>query len=231
MNKYQSVRLQMLELVTKEALNYPASVEGIPMFARGINRLRAITGDITQLNAQQSTMLAGITEKKNDAVENLVELLLEISGVVYSYAEMQNDAVLKGKVNVKISLIAHARLDKLIAVADTVLIQARSVPQGILADFGVSPEELSAFEAVLQEVKSLKSAPREATLERSGYTEQLSVLFDEANQLLKETLDKLAQQFKRKDPAFYAKYKTIRSMGTPGGSKSSSTATNPVVAE
>ena len=231
MNKHQSVRLQMLELIGKEALNYSASINAIPAFARTMGRINVITSEILLLNAQQSVVLTGIAEKKHDAIGHLVDIVLEISGGIYSYADMNNDTVLKSKVNIKASTLGSIRLDKLIAIADTVSAQAQGLPQGALADFGISQEDLSTLDAVLQEVKSLKSAPREATLERSGYTDQLASLFEEANQLLKESLDKLAQQFKRKDPAFYAKYKTIRGMSATASGKSTSSAPAPTAVE
>jgi hypothetical protein len=51
---------------------------------------------------------------------------------------------------------------------------------------------------------------REAVIDRSGVTERLRKLFDEGNSLVRDTLDRLAVQFKRKDPEFYMKYKAAR---------------------
>ncbi|NJO91618.1 MAG: hypothetical protein HC831_23635 [Chloroflexia bacterium] len=77
---------------------------------------------------------------------------------------------------------------------------------------GISAEELAECVRLQEIVRLEGQAPKHAIIESAGYTEQLNLKTNEAYKLKKETLDKLATQFKRKDPDFYRLYDAASSI-------------------
>lgn len=219
MNKYQSARLDSLKLIVKESNNNPNSIALVPKFGVVIIRIGTICTEIDGLQIQQEKDLKGITVDKEVDFENLTDSTVEIAGAVYSYARDMNNHTLMGKVNYKSTAIEKMNQSEVVAVAGIVLEEALRVPAADLANEGISVPELNAYEVLISRFKNIKSAKREAIIDRSGTTEKLTELFKEASSLLTEKLDRLAVQFKRKDPDFYLKYKAARSVQTRSSQK------------
>lgn len=212
MNKYQTARLDSLNLIIKESQNNPGSIARVPKFGTVINQLQDICTELESLQIEQGKDLTGITADKDMTLENVIDSTLEIAGAVYSYAHDRSDNALMSKVNYKSTAIEKMTQSEIVAVGGIVLEEARKIPAESLANEGITPEELAAYGDLISLFKNIKSSNREAVIDRSSATEKISGLFEEASSLLKNKLDRLARQFKRKDPAFYLKYKTARTV-------------------
>lgn len=101
---------------------------------------------------------------------------------------------------------------EIISVAGIIMEAASKLSPEALANEDISAEEISTYAKLISFFKAIKSSKREAVIDRSGTTEKLNQLFEEANALIKEKLDRLARQFKRKDPDFFLKYKAARTV-------------------
>ena len=212
MNKYQSARLDSFNLIVKESKNNPNSLALVPKFGSVIERLETICSDLEEFRIFQERDLTGITEDKEATLENLIDFTIEIAGAVYSFAHDTGNNTLMSKVNFKSTALEKMSQSEVLAVAGIVLEEARKIPSESLANEGITPEELSAYGELIAIFKNIKSSNREAVIDRSGTTEKINALFKEASSLLKDKLDRLATQFKRKDPEFYFKYKAARTV-------------------
>lgn len=207
MNYFQNARLTSYKLIVIEAKNSLNVPTLIPTFATGINRLDAINIKIGDIAIQQAKKITGVTDDKNALMEDLGNHLLDVSGAVHSYAISKNDKTLAAKVNYKVSSIDKMSHTDLQNSAGIVLEEAGKLTPDELANEGISAAEMTEFNDAYTRFKAASSDPREAIIDRSGYTQQLADLFAEAYDLKKNTLDRLASQFQRKDPGFYQKYK------------------------
>ena len=212
MNKYQTAKLDSLKLIVKESKNNPESIAKVPKFGIVINRVDQICKEVDSCQIKQEKDLTGITTDKDNALENLTESTIEIAGAVYSFAHDRNDNALMARVNYKPTSIEKMTQSEVIAAAGIVLEEALKISSEDLANEGISAKELSAYAELISYFKAIKSSKHEAVIDRSGTTEKLSILFNEANSLVKDKLDRLAVQFKRKDPEFYLKYKAARAV-------------------
>lgn len=222
MNDYQKAKLTSLKLVVIQARNHPNEISLIPTFAAGINRLETISNQIDVVSVQQSRNITGVTEDKNAVLEDVIGYMIELSGAVHSYATSTSNQTLKAKVNYKESTIEKMSQPDLIAAATIVIEEADKIGPA-LASEGISTAELNEFKTTLNEFKETSTEPREAIIDRTGYTRELAALFSEASDLKKNTLDRLAIQFKRKAPEFYAKYKAASAVIYKRRSKTSTT--------
>lgn len=212
MNKYQTARLDSFNLIVKESQNNPESITLVPKFGTVINQLQNICSDLESLQIGQEKDITGITADKDETLDKLADSTLEISGAAYSYAHDMGDNALMSKVNFKSSAIEKMSQSEIVAAGGIVLDEARKIPAESLANEGIAPEELVAYGELISFFKNIKSSNREAMIDRSGTTEKINKLFQEASSLIKNKLDRLATQFKRKDPDFYLKYRAARAI-------------------
>lgn len=212
MNKYQTQKLDSLKLIVKESNDNPNSISLVPKFGIVVNQIDQICNEIEPHQINQEKDLTGITADKIAALENLVDTTIEIAGAVYSYAHDANNKTLMARVNYLPTHLEKMSQSEIIATSGIILEEATNVPAEALAIEGISQEDLNAYITLIAYFKGIKSSKREAVIDRSGTTEKLNSLFKEANTLVKDKLDRLAVQFKRKDPDFYLKYKAARSI-------------------
>jgi hypothetical protein len=227
MNKNQSAQLDSLKLIVKESTDHPNSIAPIPKFGIIINRLGTICNKIDIFQIDQEKNLTGITDDTDVVHENMVDSTVEIAGAVYSHAHEMKNNTLMAKVNYKLTAVERMTQTELIVAGGVVLEEAEKIPTAILANEGITPEELTAYKQLIPNYKAVKSSNKEAVIDRSGTTETLSSLFKEASALLKGQLDRLALQLKRKDPDFYRRYKTARKVQTRAAAKKVVEAGNP----
>ncbi len=212
MNKYQTAKLDSLKLIVKESENNPVSIAKVPKFGNFVSRINEICIEIEPHQIEQEKNLTGITTEKDAIFENLIDFIIEISGAVYSYAHERNDNVLMAKVNYKPTRIESMSQSKLSAFAGITLNEASMISPEELASHGISAEDLVTGKELLARFNAMKSSKKEAVIDRSGTTEKLNNLFKEATSIVNDKLDRLAVQFKRKDPEFYLKYKAARAI-------------------
>jgi hypothetical protein len=219
MNETQTIQQASNKLIVKEATNDPASLAMVPNFNKGIIRLGEINAEVDSLWILQEKDLTGVKADKDKKVTNLSDYVIEISGAVHSYAYETGNDKLMSLVDYKPSVIRHLATPELLKVAGVVLVEAQNLPAEDLMQAGIGPEDLSTVQNLIAELNEVNTGPKEAIIDRAGITEKLAALFAESKGIVKNTLDKLAPQYKRKAPEFYRRYKAAR--GTRYKGKSS----------
>lgn len=224
MTDYQEEKHSSNKLVVTISKENPKSIELIPAFAEGIEKLDVLNKEIEKYRTLQETDITGVTVNKDFTMDNFINYTVDVAGAVYSWADKKNDIILMGIVDFKISKVSKMTPGKIISAAATVIDEARKLPEAELANEGISADELKTYEDMLAYFKDMSISTREATINKSGYTSELATLFAKVSKLYKNTLDRLAHQFKRKDPEYYRKYRAARKVihHGPGGSKGSS---------
>ena len=223
MNSYQKAKLNSYRLIVIEKKSYPEIVATIPYFSQGVDRLSTLISEIELQSANQDKDLTGITEDKNELADQVVDYLIEVSGAVHSYAELNGNKALQSLVNYKPTKVVRLDQHDLITAADIILNEAQKIPE--LSNAGISPEELNEFSEVLTRLKDSTTNRREAGIEQSGSTKRIAELFSQGEDIKKNTLDRLAPQFQRKAPEFYNKYKTAANVIYRRGGKKKDTDT------
>ena len=205
MNSYQKAKFKSYKLIVIEKNNNPEIAATIPYFEQGVDKLAALLPEIELLSANQDKDLTGITEDKNDLADQVIDHLIEVSGAVHSYAELNGNKALQSLVNYKPTKVIRLDQHDLITAADIVLNEAQKIPE--LSNAGINPEGLTEFSEVLASLKNSTTNRREAGIEQSGSTKQIAELFIRTEDIKRNTLDRLAPQFQRKAPEFFNKYK------------------------
>jgi hypothetical protein len=226
MEKKQTKQHASNTLLVKEATNDPESLELVPSFRDGINRLGEINKEVNSLAVLQEKDLKGITTDKDKTKLTMSDWMIEVSGAVHSYAHGIGNNTLMSRVAYKRSEIRRMDQPELLAAAGVVLEEAQRIPAEALLKEGICPDDLISMQNLIADFNNVKSGPKEAVIDRSGATEKVRALFAEAKGIIENSLDKLAPQYKRKAPEFYRRYIAVRGKNKRGRK---STKTEPVV--
>lgn len=208
MNNYQKARHSSNKEIVIVAENNQSAMGLIPSFARGIEQLKSINVEIDELTVQQSQNLTGITDDKNDVLDETSDYLIDISGAIHSYAERLGNKTLQAQVNFKPAKVEHLDRHEIIDACVNVLNEARKIAPNELADEGISYEELNHFDELITRLKGYSNTRQTAGIDQKDITRRIGGLITKAVDLKRNTLDRLAPQFQRKAPEFYNKYKT-----------------------
>ncbi len=221
MTNYQSAKLASYKLIVYESEIYADSVALIPKFKAGLISLKAVCSEAEEIQTMQEKDLTGVAEDKHQILTQLIDLMVEISGALQSYArEMNNNELHEITCFSESSIhrLKHAEIRSAANLLNTEI--DKLSPEECTAE-GISPEDLAEFTRLYEEFSDNLQAPRKAILKRSGLTGKLSNLFNEAANLKRDVLDNLVVQFKRKDPEFYAQYMAAANVINTGSHKSS----------
>lgn len=207
MDALQKNRLSSYKLMIKVAEDEKETVDTIQYFAEGIVDLKVIVSEIDEKSVSQNKDLSGITVEKNYYLTNCKELLNIFSGALSTYATKKADKVLLKLVDYSKAKINKYDQQDLVKVCRAVLAEVHKLPAGELASAGITAEDIAEFETSTNCLDDKKDTRKGAIIEQKSDNKQILQLFDKAQELKVNVLDRLAPQFERKHPVFYSKYK------------------------
>jgi len=159
--------------------------------------------------AQKHETPHGATADKadaRDALEDATFLMCEALGVL-AHGTGDNDLVALTRVTR--TLLDRMGVEELSNRATAVLAQANA-RRAELVTYQVTQANIDELSAALTEFNQAKAGPRTATAERAVLTESLPKLINEANDILKNRIDRMVSLFSRTNPRFVAGYESAR---------------------
>jgi hypothetical protein len=168
--------------------------------------LIAAIKDLTD-NVRDTTL--GITEQKNRYKKLVADKSAVLSGALQALAAIQDDEDLAAKAKVTVSEVQNARDQQVPALVDEVINLSRAHLDA-LAQLGVSEAQIDELDSTLDVYLPLVGQARKRMNKAHTARKELSELFDEANTLLNNKLDKGMQLFKFTNPTFFEEYNRAR---------------------
>lgn len=152
---------------------------------------------------------SGATEEKaaaRDALEDVAFLMCEAIGAM---AHVSGDHDLLALSNATQSTFRRASDDELSNLAAGIL-SAASAHKSELAAFEVTQANIDELDQALQRFNASKSNPRMAIAERSARGDSLEAQVRDAQDFLRNQIDRLVNLFRRSNPEFVAGYRNAR---------------------
>lgn len=159
--------------------------------------------------AQKQETPTGATQSKaetRDALEDALFLMCEALGVL---AHTTSDQNLLALTDITRSGIDKLDSEALSNRAALVLAQAND-KKTQLATLQVTQANIDELTQSLQAFNEAKAGPRQATATRVAQTESLSTLIREANDILRNQIDRMVNLFGRSHPQFVSSYQAAR---------------------
>ncbi|HLK27156.1 MAG TPA: carboxypeptidase-like regulatory domain-containing protein [Puia sp.] len=217
MNKTYEARLNMFDAVNAFCNDNPIITATVPAFQDTLTDFQSIVDSIHSTAYLEAGVIKGITADKKELRLSLCEAAANLASVVYSYASSTDNNELKEKANFSVSSLKKMK-DGMLA---SVCINIEGIANdnlAALADYGITAASLNDFDDQIKIYVGKASSPRNAVSQRASYSKTLKSLSKQANDLLKNQLDKIAVQFKKDYPDFYATYANNRIIVNPASS-------------
>lgn len=209
MTSKQEAKLNMYNAVLSFCNQNEIIVATIPAFTTAVDNLIAKKDQIDNTAQQEAIIITGITINKANLKKIMIDSATNIASAGFAYATSSNNAVLKEKFKFTSSDFQRFKDDELPLIVQNIHDNANSVAAQLVA-FGITAPMLASFQTQITNYTNAVPSPRNAAAQRKALRELLVTYFSEADQILKERMDKLALQFKTSDPEFYNSYRNNR---------------------
>ena len=154
MNKVQTNQFRMF-LNTQETLDANSTIwNGTPIIVSTKNQYDELIQRVIAKNEKTNPNSKGITRNKDQALLNLIEKVVSLSGIMHAYAAFNDDPVLAGKVKFVKSDLIRARETDIEGLTNPFIDIVREKIGG-LADFSVTEEGVVELETSLDDFKVL----------------------------------------------------------------------------
>ncbi len=195
----------------------------IPALAEAMGQFDSIVKLIHEIYQVQQGYSASSSQLKMKEEAEMIQASIQVAAVVYAYAHTQQKPDLEVKVKVSPSSLRGMTDEELLAACRNILQIARGIVAE-LADYGVSEESLNLLEGDINDFAALVGSPRGEIITRSQATRELKLEFKKADDLLKNSIDKLMLMMELTQPKAYNSYRAARIIvdlkGKGGGDES-----------
>lgn len=181
----------------------------LPAFVTAFSEFQTTIAEIDTQRQIQEGKTTGITQNKQKEEDEMIQATIEMAAAVYAYASKIGDNELKQKVNYTPSDLRNSRDTILKDICQTIHNEAANIIDH-LADYGKTPTDLTNLQKEINDFADILAKPRTAIGTRATATSKLIELFQQADDLLKNQLDKLVVNFQTTNPIFYNKYQNAR---------------------
>jgi len=225
MNTNQTNRVTMFKTVASQLDDHSTIWNGMAPMQTAVTQFKAKIAGI-DASAQKQELPSGAADNKaaaRDALEDVLFLACEALGTL---AHASNNHDLAALVEVTPSSLDHLGEAELSNRAASVL-AAAITRQTDLAALQVTQDNLNELEQALQDFNASREGPRQATTERMVQTESLPELIREANEILREQIDRMVNLFRRSHPDFVAGYRGARVIVDRAASRATTRPTAP----
>lgn len=174
-------------------------------------QFRRTDSRIADLNEKTISNSKAVTIDKAKALQNLIEKAITVSGILQAFAAITDNTKLAGKIAITKSDITKIRETDVEAVVAPIINEARKRLTD-LADYGLVEDLVVELETSLDDFKTLIGQPRTVRNQAFAAMTLMDELFDAANDVVKNKLDKLMIRFKFTNTDFYSEYERARTI-------------------
>ena len=215
MTDRQENKFTMYEAVTALLDANTAKTSSMTAFATTLTSFKDIITLISDKNIQKNTATAGKTALKNQQQQELIESALPIAGALYALGSATNDPRIQALGNIRKSTLQNLRDTELTDVITNIRTLANGyAPE--LVPYGVTGVAVTALDTKLSAYSSALGGKEAGFSTKLAAGVVLSNLFDDADAILKDQLDRMMEMFAPTDQQFYLEYKSAREIKNLG---------------
>lgn len=167
--------------------------------------------DIEELVEAQERDKTGVTENKEIARRNLVDIVMIVSGKLMPLGKAKNDADLVQRASATKSDWLRVPQSKLAERAGGMLTLAQN-HQTVLAKYGPIEQNITTLEAQIKAFKEELTKPRDVINRRKTTTTQIRKETGNLMRILRDELDPLMREFEASHPKFFQDYHNARAL-------------------
>ena len=209
MTAEQSNKYSMYSATANVMKSHIDRITGTTALAASYDRFDTMLEQITQKDKERMGKTTGKVAAKDEAEDALVMATIIVSSGVSAFARVKGNAQLREAVNIRESYLRHARPSEQLNIAKVVYDLAKANAQELVS-YGITATMLDDLKARITAYENAVKEVVSGAAERTGARTAVSDLFVQADEVLKEELDRMMQVYRVSDPEFYNDYKAAR---------------------
>lgn len=211
MNKQDENTLKMLKALLSFLEENKTIWQNSEPFSAAVAALKSMVEEIDYLRGITGIDLSGRVDEKNTFRKAVQEGTLALASQIYAMAAAKKDKVLMKEVNFSKSDLDSQRDDELVATCITIIAIARANLTDI-AKYNITETGLVALEEQNADYNASITSPRKSVSNRKVQNERLQALIADTKTLLKDQLNRMAINYAKTEPIFYAAYMNTKSV-------------------
>ena len=169
----------------------------------GVNALKKATylGKVVELDTlarREIEPLVGLAQGKASLKRAMCEDALLLAGALRALAGDLGDGELREQVDVTLSDLASRRDRDCADYCEMIAEKAESQQEKLVADYGITAEQLDKFAALVEAFDAVIGKPKSAISRRKKIAEAIKVTIKEIDAFLNDTLDELLMVFRER---------------------------------
>lgn len=167
---------------------------------------------ITELGSKDTDYISktdGKTISKTDAENELIENILPVVGGLQVFAKIIDNHELKVTTKVTVTDMKRMRDNELINKAKQIFDFANT-NSAELVNYGITADTITQLNTLITNYEAALSDQGSSFAEKQAARKALTLLFDTADDILKDELDNLMELTRSNNPDFYNEYKAAR---------------------
>jgi hypothetical protein len=210
MSDNEKNKILMYEMIITYLLENKDVISYNPSFSNAISKLKEATEEIKLKDTEIFFDVLGKTIIANKAREVLILTVIPVTASLYNFAKEKNNIELKEKTRLTRSHFARLRDFELINQSFAIMYNAKKNLYG-LGKYGITKKSIQELNIKILRFKNALNN-KSITFASGSTTLSLNELYYEAENILKNQLDKLVEPFSMENEEFYNDYLSIRSM-------------------
>lgn len=164
--------------------------------------------DTVQYEQQQAQVFLGKTKTQIKSV--VAEKADILNDSVEAFALITGNEELRIKMSASYTSLYRLRNADFIPAIKAIIEAVEANIRVLTREYGVTAEQVEGLKSDFDEFLAINGQPRAYKIASIEATKSLELLFNEADAILDNKLDKIMSLFKRRDPAFYNGYIAAR---------------------
>ncbi len=164
--------------------------------------------DTVQYEQQQAQVFLGKTKTQIKSV--VAEKADILNDSVEAFALITGNEELRIKMSASYTSLYRLRNADFIPAIKAIIEAVEANIRVLTREYGVTAEQVEGLKSDFDEFLAINGQPRTYKIASIEATKSLELLFNEADAILDNKLDKIMSLFKRRDPAFYNGYIAAR---------------------
>ncbi|WP_289054747.1 hypothetical protein [Carboxylicivirga marina] len=181
----------------------------VPIITEQKNLLDELIQRIEEVYGNNHADANAITRNKANIKEALMMKASILAAALYVYGDMTNNEVLKSFKKVSKWNLDNMKETELVSTTQSI-IQAANENREALAPFAVAEPQITELETSLDDFSALIGQARNVRNNVYANIKEADQLFDEANNLLRNRMDKVMRLFEINNPKFFDLYTRAR---------------------
>lgn len=209
MNDGQENKLSMYFAVVAACNKHTAAWQALTAFANAYTGFQSEVGDIGSAADEQRAGTTGSAKDKSARRQTMAEAAFPVGTALQAWALVNNDQALAARVYIRFTAYLNIRDTEAEQQARLVHKEA-TANLASLPDYGVTQQLLDELDAAIAAYHTALTAPRAAITTRKAATAAIKKSFVNADNLLKNRMDKLVPILAPQQPAFATDYWNAR---------------------